>query len=130
MCVTVAAESTGTVHEVTTFLLVRHGETDWNRENRFQGHADPPLNDVGRSQARELAETLLGEGASAVYASPLRRARETAEIIAAVLGLDVRLDPRLMEVDVGSMVRPYPGRDRGTVSRVVRALAGGGARLG
>lgn len=86
----------------TTLLLVRHGETDWNRERRFQGHADPPLNDRGRRQARELASTLAGDGISAVYASPLLRARETAEIVAAELGLAVALDDRLMEVDVGS----------------------------
>jgi broad specificity phosphatase PhoE len=91
-----------TVVEMTTFLLVRHGETDWNRENRFQGHADPPLNELGRSQARELATSLARDGIDAVYASPLQRARETAEIIARALALDVGTDPRLMEVDVGS----------------------------
>ena len=42
----------------TTLVLVRHGETDWNRDNRFQGHADPPLNDTGRAQARVLAANL------------------------------------------------------------------------
>jgi probable phosphoglycerate mutase len=92
----------GTVIDVTMFLLVRHGETDWNRENRFQGHADPPLNELGRSQARELAASLARDGVDAVYASPLQRARETAEIVGGALGLDVRIDSRLMEVDVGS----------------------------
>ena len=62
----------------TTIVLVRHGETDWNRERRFQGHADMPLNDTGRRQARELADALRDEGLSAVYTSPLRRASETA----------------------------------------------------
>lgn len=87
---------------MTTFLLVRHGETDWNRQRRFQGHADPPLNERGRSQARELAAVLAGEDLRAVYASPLRRASETAGIVARALGLEVRLDRRLMEIDVGS----------------------------
>jgi probable phosphoglycerate mutase len=87
---------------MTTFLLVRHGETDWNREGRFQGHADPPLNDAGREQARVLATTLDDERVVAVYSSPLRRAHETADILAARLHLPVRVDARLMEVDVGS----------------------------
>ena len=72
---------------MTTILMARHGETDWNRDQRFQGHADPPLNDVGREQARELAERLAGERLDAVYTSPLQRASETAAIVAARLGL-------------------------------------------
>jgi len=87
---------------VTTILLARHGETDWNRDNRFQGHADPRLNALGRAQARELAERLAAEQIAAVFASPLRRARETAEIVAGRLGLAVALVEALREVDVGS----------------------------
>jgi broad specificity phosphatase PhoE len=86
----------------TTIVLVRHGETDWNRENRFQGHADTTLNDVGRAQTAELARTLEANEFSAIYSSPLERAAETARIIASNLGLDVRLDKALMEVDVGT----------------------------
>jgi broad specificity phosphatase PhoE len=86
---------------VTTLLLVRHGETDWNSERRWQGHSDQPLNDVGRAQAHEVAETLVGRSIDAVYASDLSRANETAEIIAARLGLPVTTDVRLREVDVG-----------------------------
>lgn len=86
---------------MTTFLLVRHGETDWNRESRFQGHADPPLNARGREQARALAETLAGEPIVAAYASPLRRALETAEIVAQRLAVPVETDEGLREVDVG-----------------------------
>ena len=85
----------------TTIVLVRHGETDWNRERRFQGHADTPLNDAGRGQARELADALRGEELAAVYTSPLRRASETAEIVAAHLGLEARLLEGLREIDVG-----------------------------
>jgi probable phosphoglycerate mutase len=87
---------------VTILLVARHGETDWNRDGRWQGHADPPLNDTGRRQAHELAAALRGEPIAAVYASDLRRARETAEIVAADLGLPVTVDERLREVDVGA----------------------------
>jgi broad specificity phosphatase PhoE len=86
----------------TTFVLVRHGETDWNRERRFQGHADAPLNEAGRRQAAALADALAGEHFAAVYSSPLRRALETAEIVAARLDLPVEARDGLMEVDVGS----------------------------
>jgi broad specificity phosphatase PhoE len=86
---------------VTELLLVRHGETDWNRERRFQGHADPPLNDAGREQAYELAETLAGDGIDAIYTSDLQRARETAEILAARFGSEVVALRELREIDVG-----------------------------
>jgi probable phosphoglycerate mutase len=87
---------------VTAILFARHGETDWNRERRYQGHADEPLNETGRAQARELAASLRGATYSIVYSSDLRRASETAEMVADALGLQVRLDPRLREIDVGS----------------------------
>ena len=86
----------------TTIALVRHGETDWNRDNRFQGHADPPLNDIGRAQARTLASELSSRSFAAAYTSPLRRAAETAAILADALRLEPLLDASLMEVDVGS----------------------------
>jgi probable phosphoglycerate mutase len=82
-------------------LLARHGETDWNRDGRFQGHADPPLNEPGRAQAAELAERLAADGITALYASDLRRARETASIVADRLDLEVSLHPGLREIDVG-----------------------------
>ncbi|HEX3268847.1 MAG TPA: histidine phosphatase family protein [Gaiellaceae bacterium] len=87
---------------MTTILLARHGETDWNRANRFQGHADPPLNEAGRAQAAELARVLADESLAAVYASPLRRAFETAEIASAPHGLEPVPVEGLREVDVGS----------------------------
>ena len=86
---------------MATIVLARHGETDWNRDNRFQGHADPPLNEAGREQSRVLADRLAGDGIVAVYASPLQRARETAEIVAARLGLPVSILEPLREIDVG-----------------------------
>ena len=85
----------------TTLLLARHGETDWNRERRWQGHAEIELNNTGRAQARALAGELALDGAAAVYTSDLSRARETAEIVAEEIGMPVTLDPRLREVDVG-----------------------------
>jgi broad specificity phosphatase PhoE len=84
---------------VTTILLARHGETDWNRDGRFQGWADPPLNETGRAQARALAEQLRGTPFDAVYASDLRRAHETAEIVAAPHGVPVLADEGLREID-------------------------------
>lgn len=87
---------------MTVFLLVRHGETDWNAEGRLQGHTDTPLNDFGRSQAQTLAEILAVEKLDAVYASDLARARETAEIIGGRIGLPVVLRADLREKDWGT----------------------------
>jgi probable phosphoglycerate mutase len=87
---------------VTTILLARHGETDWNREGRFQGHADPPLNDTGRMQAAELAAELADAELAAVYSSPLRRAIETARVVAAARELEPLALDALREIDVGS----------------------------
>ena len=86
----------------TTIVLVRHGETDWNRDNRFQGHADPPLNETGRAQARALALELSGQTFAAAYTSPLLRAAETAAILATDLRVGTVPDDSLKEVDVGS----------------------------
>jgi probable phosphoglycerate mutase len=87
---------------VTTILLARHGETDWNRDGIWQGWADPPLNEAGRAQARELAEQLQPVPFDAVYSSDLKRAHETAEIVAAPHGVPIVADPGLREIDVGS----------------------------
>jgi broad specificity phosphatase PhoE len=87
---------------VTTLLLVRHGETDWNADGRLQGHTDRPLSDLGRRQAQRLAEELEGEELEAIYSSDLSRARETAEIVGERLGLPVELDPGLREKDWGN----------------------------
>ncbi|HEY5099343.1 MAG TPA: histidine phosphatase family protein, partial [Gaiellaceae bacterium] len=86
---------------MTTLLLVRHGETDWNAERRWQGHADVPLNDRGREQARVLAEQLTGESIDAIYSSDLSRARDTADIVGVRLGVPVVVDADLREIDVG-----------------------------
>jgi broad specificity phosphatase PhoE len=85
---------------VTTLLLARHGETDWNRDGRWQGHSNTRLNESGRRQAAELAEEL--DGVDVLYSSDLDRARETAEIVARRLGLEVRFDRRLRERSFGA----------------------------
>jgi broad specificity phosphatase PhoE len=87
---------------VTTLLLVRHGETDWNAEGRLQGHTDRPLSEFGRRQARQLAEELADEPLDAIYASDLARARQTAEIVGERLDLPIVLDPELREKDWGT----------------------------
>jgi broad specificity phosphatase PhoE len=105
---------------VTELLLVRHGETDWNRDGRYQGHADQPLNDAGREQARELARRLRDVDLDAVYTSDLRRAAETAEIIVEGRDVPVVRERGLREVDVGSwsgltraeIEQRFPGAER------------------
>jgi alpha-ribazole phosphatase len=83
-------------------ILIRHGQTEWNASQKYQGHTDIPLDDTGRQQARRLAEHLLQlEKVEAVYASDLVRARETAEIIAQAFNLKPLIDPRLRELCFG-----------------------------
>ncbi len=83
--------------------FVRHGETMGNREQIAHGQSESPLTDAGRQQARHTAELLAGSERpfDYIYASPLSRADETAQIIAERLGLRVRLDPGLMEGHLG-----------------------------
>jgi uncharacterized phosphatase len=82
----------------TTIVLVRHGETDWNRDGRIQGSTDIPMNDRGRRQARATAERLASTRWDAVVTSPLSRSAETAAIIARRLGLgEPGLHPALAE---------------------------------
>jgi alpha-ribazole phosphatase len=85
--------------------LVRHGESIWNGERRIQGHQDPPLSSRGRQQAALLAARLGGhlpQRPTALYASPLRRAAETAEIVGAAVSLPVIAEPDLREMGLGS----------------------------
>jgi alpha-ribazole phosphatase len=86
---------------MTRFILVRHGETDWNLEGRWQGQAEVPLNGRGREQAAQIAHALSAESISAIYSSDLSRARETAQVIADSVGLEVQVDPRLREIHQG-----------------------------
>jgi broad specificity phosphatase PhoE len=87
---------------VTTILLARHGETDWNAESRVQGHTDRPLNEVGTTQAAALAEELAGERIDAVYSSDLSRALDTARAVADPRGLPVESIPGLRERNFGT----------------------------
>jgi probable phosphoglycerate mutase len=84
----------------TTLLLIRHGETEWNRERRFQGVVDVSLSERGRSQAELLAAWLAHEPLDAIYSSDLLRARATAETVAAGR-MDVVLEPRFREAGFG-----------------------------
>ncbi|MDR3606422.1 MAG: histidine phosphatase family protein [Oligoflexia bacterium] len=88
-------------HPSREIFIFRHGETDWNREGRFQGHVDIPLNDHGRAQAEALAEKLSPHGLEAILSSDLSRARETAEIVARRTRIPVFTDVGLREAHLG-----------------------------
>lgn len=127
-------------------LLVRHGESIWNAQGRWQGAADPPLSDAGRKQALALAHRVVDEGIDALVASDLDRARETAQIVSDVLGLPApSVDPGWRERDVGEIsghtraeieakwpglleqwrqgeLESMPGGEKDITSRVVAAL--------
>jgi probable phosphoglycerate mutase len=83
------------------FWFLRHGETDWNAQGISQGNVDIPLNATGIAQARAAAEKLRHRGIATIVASPLSRARVTAEFVGEALGLPVALDPDLREVSFG-----------------------------
>lgn len=108
-------ESEGTLRlePRTRIALVRHGMTDWNQAGRLQGRTDVPLNDAGRVQAAQAAAALEGERWSAIYSSPLIRARETAAIIGRRLGLSPQTVPGLIERDYG----PLEGLTRAEIER-------------
>jgi broad specificity phosphatase PhoE len=84
-------------------ILVRHAETEWNRLNRCQGFADLELNESGKSQVKGLAMSLKDKVISAVYSSDLRRAVDTAKVIADCHGLTVEIDPDLREMNQGDL---------------------------
>lgn len=88
---------------MTQLLLIRHGETDWNREMRFQGQLDVPLNTTGLEQAARLAERLATETVDAIVCSDLLRARQTAEACAQRLDLPVATEPGLREQSFGTL---------------------------
>ncbi len=85
-------------------ILVRHGETDWNRVKRVQGgSSDTPLNDIGREQAKGLADLLAREKIKAVYSSPLQRAMVTAKEIADLHNVNIEINPSLREIEAGEL---------------------------
>ena len=92
-----------TLSKMTRVLLIRHGETSWNREGRWQGHTDVPLSDEGVRQAQALADAFRSYASAipVVYSSDLRRARDTALLVGAAIGIVPVLDPVWREMDVG-----------------------------
>lgn len=87
--------------ESTRLYLIRHGETDYNRQERIQGQSDIALNERGREQARAIAERLSGEAIDIIYTSDLSRAIETAEIITDRTGAEIVAEPALRETNYG-----------------------------
>ena len=100
--------------------LIRHAETDWNRDGRIQGQSDPPLSAAGREQALALAETLGAEPIGELWSSDLRRALETAEPLAARLGLDLHVSHALRERSFGT----NEGRAAAEVAAELGTVAG------
>lgn len=86
---------------MTRILLVRHGQSTWNADGRWQGRADPPLSELGRRQAEVAAETIATMDIASIWASPLVRAQETAMFMGKRLDLQIQYDPRLQERDAG-----------------------------
>jgi broad specificity phosphatase PhoE len=86
---------------ITYVCFIRHGETVWNKEERFQGQMDIPLSEAGVEQAKCLADYLKDQSISVIYSSDLKRARQTAELIAAKRGLTVQATPELRERSAG-----------------------------
>jgi probable phosphoglycerate mutase len=93
---------------------IRHGESTYNAQGRVQGHLNIPLSDLGRRQAAALADACRDLGAEALFCSPLRRAQETAEAIAAAADLPIREEPGLIEIKVGI----FQGHSRDELDRV------------
>ena len=87
---------------MTEIIIIRHGETEWNKTGRFQGHSDVPLSAEGRTQAEALGKNLIVDHVDAIYASDLTRAMETAAPLAARFGLPVISDPQLRELNFGA----------------------------
>jgi len=87
---------------MTEIIIIRHGETEWNKTGRFQGHSDVPLSAEGRAQAAALGQNLALDHVHAIYASDLTRAMETAAPLAKRFGLEVISDPLLRELNFGA----------------------------
>lgn len=122
---------------MTTLWLVRHGETDWNREGRWQGQAPhaPTLNVTGRAQALGLAMQLQGRDFAAIYTSDLQRAQDTARTLAHQVAAPLYFEPRLREMNLGvwegmlteELTRRYPSelREREVNPLTARPPGGG-----
>ena len=86
---------------MTELLVIRHGETDWNRQHRFQGQIDVPLNEIGQTQAGRLGQRLVDEPVDVLISSDLQRARSTADAVAQVRGLQPLIEPLWREQGFG-----------------------------
>jgi Fructose-2,6-bisphosphatase len=107
---------------MTQILLVRHGQTDWNLEERFRGRFDVPLNEAGRHQAQATGQWIASRwNVSAIYASPLSRAVQTAEAIARWFSLPVTAYPGLIDLDFGDWQGKTPDEVRATWPQIYRA---------
>lgn len=93
---------------MTNLILVRHGQTEWNRQNRLQGQRNSPLTKLGREQAAQVKKALFGHSIDKAYVSPLQRARDTLDIILGDRGIDVAVSDNLKEIDLG----PWEGKSR------------------
>lgn len=121
-----------------TIAFIRHGQTDWNAEGRMQGSSDIPLNDTGRQQAHDSVDVLAGTEWDVIVSSPLSRARETAQIVADDLGIQLGRSYELLseraygagegltlaEIDERWPDRQYPGLEplNAVVARGIAAL--------
>ena len=122
---------------MTRLIVVRHGETDYNRARRYQGSVDVPLNDAGREQAKSLVSTLQAYPLDAIVTSPLQRARQTAEPLAQVRGLAVHTMPAFAERHLGEfegctreeLEEAYPELWARDVNRQMYAAPPGGESL-
>lgn len=104
-------------------LWVRHGQSTWNVVDRMQGHtAHPPLTELGREQAVSAAENLAHRGITQVLSSPAVRARETADIIAARLGLETTVEPLLLELGLDEPIEEVLGRIQAFLDKIGLAL--------
>ncbi|TCS81293.1 putative phosphoglycerate mutase [Tepidibacillus fermentans] len=110
----------------TKIFLVRHGQTDWNIERKYQGQQDIPLNEIGKAQALKVADRFFNEfQISAVYSSSLKRAKETAEEIAKRFQLTVQIHDGLRERNFGllegkkieEVIKQYPGIHMGNIEK-------------
>jgi broad specificity phosphatase PhoE len=122
---------------MTTLWLVRHGQTDWNVEGRWQGHADPPLNPLGVKQTRILAEGLTHIRFDAIFSSDLDRAYETACAVGDRQGIKVQIEARLREINLGEwegltsdeIRKRYPAEWQDRQLNPLKARAPGGESL-
>ncbi|MGH7229590.1 MAG: histidine phosphatase family protein [Nitrospiraceae bacterium] len=92
---------------MSTLLLVRHGETDWNRSGQIMGEQPVPMNENGEAQVKRLATFLKSRSIHALYSSPVARALQTAEILASALQVPVTADRGLTEINVGEWEGRY-----------------------